>query len=414
MNDDRKFERLAHRTKVLLEHNIPYKVVAETLGVSLMTVANYKIKVEKQFGILLPTTRAKTGQYAQMLKIYAAAVNEGHQSFRTEADYEELQVLKQAADKIIGGEQLKSAISGAASLYKFLCGPEIASPNVNFVLYLKIIEDILNVHLLEPLAAPRLKYLENQLWSQCLKAIREEKVELSRVTSPEQAVEVLIGQVVLKNLDRSLISTLRVEEKAVVACLDKLLLELSGRENYVLRSYYGLQGEKILTLDEIAEKFDLSRERIRTIKDKAIRRLGSFRRSLQLAAFFHDRQKDKLKDALHEKLIDKNIQLQLRLQDLAGHDLPFTRQEIGNLRLKLDYRLLSIHARNVLALANIETMYELVAVESNELMRYRSLGRKTLEELTNLISYYGFRFGMISPEMLEKIKNLGRTEQDEK
>lgn len=48
---------------------------------------------------------------------------------------------------------------------------------------------------------------------------------------------------------------------------------LSPREVQVLSSYYGLNGQKALTLEEIGELYELTRERVRQIKERAIRRL---------------------------------------------------------------------------------------------------------------------------------------------
>ena len=48
---------------------------------------------------------------------------------------------------------------------------------------------------------------------------------------------------------------------------------LSPREVEVLSAYYGLNGRKSLTLEEIGEMYALTRERVRQIKERAIRRL---------------------------------------------------------------------------------------------------------------------------------------------
>ena len=48
---------------------------------------------------------------------------------------------------------------------------------------------------------------------------------------------------------------------------------LSPREVEVLSAYYGLNGHKSLTLEEIGELYCLTRERVRQIKERAIRRL---------------------------------------------------------------------------------------------------------------------------------------------
>ncbi len=55
--------------------------------------------------------------------------------------------------------------------------------------------------------------------------------------------------------------------------IERVLNTLSFREADILRLYFGLKGFHSHTLDEIGEKFSLTRERVRQIKEKAIRRL---------------------------------------------------------------------------------------------------------------------------------------------
>jgi RNA polymerase primary sigma factor len=49
--------------------------------------------------------------------------------------------------------------------------------------------------------------------------------------------------------------------------------------------YFGLNGKHSMTLEEIGEKFNLTRERVRQIKEKAIRRLRLTSRSKALKAY---------------------------------------------------------------------------------------------------------------------------------
>jgi len=49
--------------------------------------------------------------------------------------------------------------------------------------------------------------------------------------------------------------------------------------------YYGLNGYSNATLEEIGGKFDLTRERVRQIKEKAIRRLRHTARSKSLKPY---------------------------------------------------------------------------------------------------------------------------------
>ncbi len=55
--------------------------------------------------------------------------------------------------------------------------------------------------------------------------------------------------------------------------VDKVLSTLKPREAEIIRLYFGLDGDRPLTLEEIGEHFKLTRERVRQIKEKALRRL---------------------------------------------------------------------------------------------------------------------------------------------
>jgi RNA polymerase primary sigma factor len=79
--------------------------------------------------------------------------------------------------------------------------------------------------------------------------------------------------------DHSLINeSLKIE-------IQRALNTLSPRERDVLKLYYGLDQENPLTLEEIGEKFKLTRERVRQIKEKAIRRLKHASKSKQLKTY---------------------------------------------------------------------------------------------------------------------------------
>ncbi len=65
----------------------------------------------------------------------------------------------------------------------------------------------------------------------------------------------------------------------------RALNTLSEREATVLRNYFGIDTEHPLTLEEIGEEFGLTRERVRQIKEKAIRRLRHASRNKALRAY---------------------------------------------------------------------------------------------------------------------------------
>ena len=67
--------------------------------------------------------------------------------------------------------------------------------------------------------------------------------------------------------------------------IDRAISTLTPREADVVRLYFGLNGGHPMTLEEIGEKFDLTRERVRQIKEKAIRRLKHTSRSKILKSY---------------------------------------------------------------------------------------------------------------------------------
>ncbi len=67
--------------------------------------------------------------------------------------------------------------------------------------------------------------------------------------------------------------------------IERSLNALTMREADVIKLYFGLNGEHPLTLEEIGERFDLTRERVRQIKEKALRRLKHNSRSKQLKSY---------------------------------------------------------------------------------------------------------------------------------
>jgi RNA polymerase primary sigma factor len=67
--------------------------------------------------------------------------------------------------------------------------------------------------------------------------------------------------------------------------IERSLSTLTERESDVVRLFFGIGIPHGLTLEEIGAKFDLTRERVRQIKEKAIRRLRHTSRSKHLKAY---------------------------------------------------------------------------------------------------------------------------------
>lgn len=83
----------------------------------------------------------------------------------------------------------------------------------------------------------------------------------------------------LPSPDTTLMSESLIEE------VERALSKLAEREAEVIRLYFGFGTDEPLTLEEIGEKFNLTRERVRQIKEKAIRRLRNTTRSKELKKY---------------------------------------------------------------------------------------------------------------------------------
>jgi len=67
--------------------------------------------------------------------------------------------------------------------------------------------------------------------------------------------------------------------------IERSLSTLTAREADVVRLFFGLDGKHPMSLEEIGDRFDLTRERVRQIKEKAIRRLKHTSRSKHLKSY---------------------------------------------------------------------------------------------------------------------------------
>ena len=62
-------------------------------------------------------------------------------------------------------------------------------------------------------------------------------------------------------------------QKNVEFELNNALSQLTERESEIISCYFGLNGKSPMTLEEIGDKYNLTRERVRQIKEKCIRQL---------------------------------------------------------------------------------------------------------------------------------------------
>ena len=76
-----------------------------------------------------------------------------------------------------------------------------------------------------------------------------------------------------------------VEQRLLREEIDEALSTLRERDAVVIRRYYGLRGEKEHTLEEIGKKLGITRERVRQLRDRALKELREGAKGAALASF---------------------------------------------------------------------------------------------------------------------------------
>ena len=86
---------------------------------------------------------------------------------------------------------------------------------------------------------------------------------------------------VLPNNDSPLADS-TLNQESLSKEINRVLAQLTPRERDILKMFFGI-GCQEMTLEEIGAKFDLTRERVRQIKEKAIRQLKGHKSQLLLS-----------------------------------------------------------------------------------------------------------------------------------
>lgn len=80
----------------------------------------------------------------------------------------------------------------------------------------------------------------------------------------------------------------QIYNNQLTEALDQLIGTLTEREAQIIICRYGLRGHKVETLEEIGERYHVTRERIRQIEMKALGKLSTIKAKRQLIDFYED------------------------------------------------------------------------------------------------------------------------------
>ena len=172
---------------------------------------------------------------------------------------------------------------------------------------------------------------------------------------------------------------------------------------------------RILDLEsyqEIADMYGLSRERVRQIFEKSLRRILEFRdiatrRLEESQSKVLELQKEI--DHLHDEIFFlQHPQDNKKEEELSDKNDIFRQCEPFSLPLKELY--LSVRTWNCLKYAGIRTLGDVVAYDRAEFMRIRNFGRKSLNELDILLEKRGLEFKMWTNPEYPKLDDLYKRE----
>ncbi len=166
---------------------------------------------------------------------------------------------------------------------------------------------------------------------------------------------------------------------------------LGRREEEVLWSMLELN-----TLQEVADKVGVTRERVRQVYQRALLRIVRFR---EIATTRYEIALRTVED-----LKKKNAELEATCWALMNPEPGKPAMEVANEMEKFRCRFpftvrikdlgLSVRCTNCLKAADVETLGDLVGYKKHEIYHFRNFGRKSLNELEELLYKYNLEFGM--------------------
>ena len=168
----------------------------------------------------------------------------------------------------------------------------------------------------------------------------------------------------------------------VCAHIDEMLSSINPREAVVLRCRFGLSGQR-LTLEETGVALKITRERIRQIELEGLRSL-------------HHRLREECTDLymtpvgnMLAQTINKHRAVQRVLDPHSG-----IRAELfAHLTKRTNALNISTRVRNCLNTRNIYYVGELVQQTKHSLLKQRNFGRRSLRDITNLLTRLGLHLG---------------------
>lgn len=174
------------------------------------------------------------------------------------------------------------------------------------------------------------------------------------------------------------------------ALIGRALKSLTTREEQVIRLSYGIGVEKLRTLKEIGDEMGVTRERVRQILAKALRKLRHPARGLSILW-------KPIGNVVHETLERKRAEEEKKARLAESADVLRNMVPVASIPIlvrPLEELDLSVRSFHCLRNAGVTDLFDLVQYTEQELLLTKNFGRKSLYEIKNLLSEHGLKLGL--------------------
>lgn len=200
--------------------------------------------------------------------------------------------------------------------------------------------------------------------------------------------------------------------------MDHVIGTLTEREQKVINTIYGLDGDCPKTLDEAGELFNVTRSRIAQIRDKALRKLRIPRRfniithglkSLEIEEKARKQAEASIKEEIQKRIDARAEEL---INDALINNAVDIFSFVANAKeTDIDILDLSVRTYNCMKRSGCNTIYDLCIKDQESYMKIRNLGRLSLKELIDKLNLFLSKYGYTYEEVYayltsNEIKNI--------
>jgi hypothetical protein len=408
MNDDRRFRERAEMMKELFLAQIKTEVISKVAGISISTVVNDRSRVEKLYGIKLPKPAIFSPnikkRFNTLFAIYVKVQSSVYRLF----DWEN---LYKAAELSIDVKRIENFIHGMESLWNIMQFPQISTVVENAKNYEALINNCWH---------PKERGLLYEFYDYLAK--NEEL--LKSLDSVDMVIDAAKEFVASQN--RETLTNLMIPN---VNVLKPWLHELTDSQFSVIDDIYGLTSGVGISIQEIADKHELTRERIRQIRDKSIRILSNGLSSsysylvsshakvnyLELKLQTSEENYSSLCKTSDKKIYDLTSENQVLAQKIKGIDAMIDAENYNSVKIKclaMKLRDSTLDVNIVRKLYDYDYVVDLIE-RWDKICQIRSVGQTTILKIEIFLKVHGIKKEDITDEEIGIARRIIKKKESE-